>query len=182
MKVKGACIVWQGSFNGAGYGLNKKRLAHRVAFAEAGNELIPGLVLDHLCRNRACINPDHLEQVTNRENILRGEGVGAKNARKTKCDRGHEFNSDNTYYTKYGKKSLRQCRPCQNIAVRKYRKKIGYGGKLEIIRTRTHCLKGHEYAAGNGHIDIRGTRRCRTCERIKAIKYYYRIRKVPCPL
>lgn len=63
--------------------------AHRRAYREARGAIPEGLVLDHLCRNRWCCNPDHLEPVTNAENILRGESPPAKNARKERCPNGH---------------------------------------------------------------------------------------------
>lgn len=72
-----ACWLWQGEMNRNGYGrvwVNGKRLmAHRVVYESLRGPIGEGLLLDHLCRNRACCNPDHLEPVTHRENTLRGE-------------------------------------------------------------------------------------------------------------
>ena len=87
------CWEWVGGMSDVGYGLytNKKKTmgAHRMMFMRSGGVIPEGMVLDHLCRNRACVRPDHLEVVTHRENLLRGEGKCAKLARKTHCVRGH---------------------------------------------------------------------------------------------
>jgi len=70
------CWIWTGSLNGKGYGQMYWRgrvwAAHRVSYALLGGPLMDGLELDHLCRNRPCVNPDHLEQVTHRVNVVRG--------------------------------------------------------------------------------------------------------------
>src|ERR1700723_1857889 len=89
----GPCWEWLGSPGDSGYGHfwheGKKRLAHRFSY-ELFVEAIPaGLVIDHLCRNHICVNPDHLEPVTDRVNILRGEGPAARNVLATECHRGH---------------------------------------------------------------------------------------------
>ena len=68
-----------------------------------------GLVIDHVCNNRGCVRPDHLRPVTQRENILRGEGVAAKRARQTHCKRGHELAGENIRITSTGS---RQCLIC----------------------------------------------------------------------
>lgn len=73
-----------------------------------------GLGLDHLCRVRRCVNPAHLEPVTDRVNILRGQAPSAVNAAKTHCIRGHPFNSVNTYwFTETNGTRGRQCRTCR---------------------------------------------------------------------
>lgn len=96
--LRGACWVWTGCLHPKGYGKFKLagelHYAHRVTFVLAGGVLIDGLVLDHKCRNRSCVNPAHVEQVTNHENTMRGEGVTAVNARRTHCSAGHEFTGE----------------------------------------------------------------------------------------
>lgn len=73
--------------------------------------------LDHLCRNRGCINPDHLEPVTCRENLLRGQTFQARNAAKTHCPHGHGYDEGNTRFNKDGS---RACRSCERKRARKY--------------------------------------------------------------
>lgn len=87
---------------------------HRVAYELAHGPIPPGLTLDHLCRNRACCNPDHLEPVTNKENILRGTAPSAINARMTECRNGHPFVGVDS-------QGKRRCKTCRNTYVRERR-------------------------------------------------------------
>jgi hypothetical protein len=84
------CHVWQGRKNAKGYGqVGRHGLAHRVAYEAACGPIPDGLVIDHLCRNRACCNPAHMEPVTPGENVRRGNCPPMVNARKTHCKSGH---------------------------------------------------------------------------------------------
>jgi hypothetical protein len=79
-----------------------------------------GLELDHLCRNPGCVNPDHLEPVTHKENMLRGFNPSATNARKTHCHKGHFFDAENTYIATTG---ARRCRTCLRELQRNWRRR-----------------------------------------------------------
>lgn len=106
------CMLWTGKLRKDGYvnitiGSRKdktrsEKLAHRVAYIEWRGKIEKGLVLDHLCRNRHCINPWHLQQVTQRENIMRGNGLAAKYIKLKTCINGHEKIENNIYRNKYG--------------------------------------------------------------------------------
>jgi hypothetical protein len=112
------CWLWQGFLNVHGYGRTKWEdrnwLVHRLVYELMEAPVPDGLFIDHLCRVRHCVNPGHMEVVTNRENVLRGETIPAAHLAKTHCHRGHEFNQENTYL--FGPEmKWRQCKPCQKI-------------------------------------------------------------------
>src|SRR5262245_20695777 len=108
------CWEWLDVPHHSGYGHffynGKIHLAHRMAFEYFKGAIAEGLQLDHLCRNRSCVNPNHLEPVTCRENLLRGTCPTAQNARKTHCPKGHELVGHNLMIWR-GK---RKCRTCSN--------------------------------------------------------------------
>jgi len=107
------CWLWTGALDTSGYGifthLDTNVGAHRWSYQHHIGPVPEGLVLDHLCRVRHCVNPDHLEPVTNRENILRGEGLAAANAAKTHCPQGHPYDEANTSWYD-GRRYCRGCR------------------------------------------------------------------------
>ena len=101
---------------------NRTYLTHRVAYETFIGPIPDALVLDHLCRQRACCNPEHLEPVTTRENLLRGDTLPAAETAMTHCQANHEFTPGNTRVTSRGK---RACRACDAIRARKYRATTG---------------------------------------------------------
>ncbi len=118
--VDSGCWEWTGYVpSQLGYGhvsMNSKpHRVHRVIYEYYHGEIDQKLVLDHLCRNKKCCNPIHLEQVTQRENVLRGVGIAALCAKQTHCLRGHEFNEDNTYITPNGSRKCRLCKRLRNL-------------------------------------------------------------------
>lgn len=110
----GPCWLWLAAKN-KGYGCfgvtGKMVLAHRYAYELAIGPIPSGLTIDHLCRTPSCVNPAHLEPVTHRENVLRGVGPTAQQARKTHClPGGHPLSGDNLYLRPNGKRECRTCR------------------------------------------------------------------------
>lgn len=121
------CWLWTAKTLPGGYGCigegrtgGRTLLAHRVSYELHVGPIPDGLSLDHLCRTRNCVNPEHLEAVTMQENTLRGDTLPAANAAKTHCARGHEFTPENTYRTRRGS---RACRECQRQATREWRER-----------------------------------------------------------
>ena len=100
------CWLWLGGLSGSGYAHLANKAVHRLMYEREVGPIPTGLDLDHLCRQRSCINPAHLEPVTRRENLMRGPTVPARNAMKTTCRNGHPYD----YVDGEGWRHCRQCR------------------------------------------------------------------------
>ena len=126
VKQEQGCLIWTGPVNHAGYGLVwdgvKKTpvIVHRTVWRCLGNKITDGLELDHLCRNRTCINIFHLEEVTHAENMKRG--INHHRMKKT-CPRGHLYDMK--------LKSGRWCLECRRRKVLKPRKHLDFKNGLD---------------------------------------------------
>lgn len=136
------CIEYEGPKDRDGYGLvwvkvdgrKTTRRAHRLAWEREVGAIPAGLQIDHLCRNRACVKVEHMQVVTCRENLMRGQTLAAENAAKTHCPKGHPYDSENTAV--YGRR--RYCRTCQRAKSLRYQrqKKRQLGVWLSTVRRR----------------------------------------------
>ncbi len=116
------CWNWTGCIGNTGYGQacienGIRKYAHVLAYEIFIGPKPKGLDLDHLCRNRRCVNPSHLEPVTRRENLMRGNTIPARKAAQTHCKRGHPLEGDNLYITSNG---TRSCRICKDANYKKW--------------------------------------------------------------
>ena len=122
IRSEGGCWEWSGShFQQTGYaifnlpserdGIWRPTVAHRIAYELYIGPVPAGLVIDHLCRNRGCVNPEHLEPVTRGENVRRGMAPSAVSFRDNRCQRGHEFTPENTIL-RANRPGRRECREC----------------------------------------------------------------------
>lgn len=146
------CWLWTGSGNGKGYGQvhwsGGNYRAHRLVYEMLRGPIPEGSHIDHLCRVRCCVNPDHLEPVTHQENVRRGSRTTM-----THCLRGHPLSGRNVHIRPNGN---RQCLECRRVT----RRKTGVSN-----RDKTHCPHGHPYSGKNLSIRPDGSRRCLTCVR-----------------
>jgi hypothetical protein len=129
------CWEWTSTIDNNHYGVfpasGKRYRAHRAMYMHLVGPIQTGLVIDHLCRNTICVNPDHLEPVTQKENVLRGVGPAAVNAGKSHCPRGHAL-IDTNLIKALARKGGRACRSC-DTAARKARHKGLKGAARETL-------------------------------------------------
>lgn len=131
------CWNWIGIVekkNGYGRFFVKKSpyLAHRIVFEIFNGKLNPLLVLDHTCKNRKCVNPDHLREVTHKINMLENSDSNSfKNSTKTHCPKGHEYSDENTYLDTANR---RQCKPCRRASdkIRDAKRKVKIQGNFAL--------------------------------------------------
>jgi hypothetical protein len=155
----GGCWFWRAYIDPKGYGRfgldGRNRLAHNVAHELFVGPTPEGLTIDHLCRVRHCVNPAHLEAVTNRENLERG--LWPFRRFSSTCRNGHTVT-----ITPHGR---RVCRECARAAGRRYDERRREAGLVGIApRNRTHCPQGHPYDDENTYL-YGGRRQCKACRR-----------------
>lgn len=114
------CWLWTAGKTPAGYGKfwlsGATELAHRIVYIALVGTVPYNLTLDHTCRVRHCVNPDHLDPVTQQENTLRSPiAPAAINAKKTHCLKGHPYSAANTHIANGRRREERQCRECSRI-------------------------------------------------------------------
>lgn len=158
------CWVWMAAYNPKyGYGVvgipgtRRTKSSHKVVYEVLVGQVPEGYVLDHLCMNPPCVNPEHLEPVTHAENMRRwSESM-------TKCRRGHFYLPDNLYMTAAGTKQCKTCNRARSIEA--WRAQGGYTLK-------THCKHGHEFNEENTYYrpDRPKARECRKCKSIESLK------------
>ena len=106
------CWIWKGYIQKNGYAKIGSKYAHRVFYENKNGKIPVGLVLDHLCRVHSCVNPDHLEAVTQKENVMRGVGITKINKQKTHCARGHLLEGENIKIVVRPDGTRRKCKVC----------------------------------------------------------------------
>lgn len=176
--ASGDCWEWIGVIDRGGYGTfslgatTGSRLAHRVVWGVLAGYLSTDLEVDHLCFNRRCVNPDHLEPVTHEENQRRKRwNPWLNKTYRTRCPQGHAYDVENTRIRANG---TRTCRACENQRARAKRKSdsaarvaSGYQPPPNWRLKVTHCPKGHPYDDENTYRTPsgKGGRRCKACLR-----------------
>lgn len=168
------CWIWQGAKTG-GYGVigmgprgSGTRNTHRVAYEHHKGPIPEGLVLDHLCRNPPCCNPDHLEAVPQQVNVDRG--LRRRGSTRSECRRGHAMTAENVVM----ESGHRVCRTCYEARLERKRVKVRKPPK-------THCKRGHEFTPENTYDNGR-QRTCRECARMLHRKYYHQKKNQAAPV
>jgi hypothetical protein len=169
------CWIWKASVGRSGYGRlrmgGKTREVHRLAYEAYRGPIPEGLEIDHLCRVRRCVNPDHLDLVTHAENVRRGL-VGSRERSRTHCPYGHPYDESNTYVKGGG----RHCRAC----------KARRAAEVNRRKVEANAAKGPRVACRRGHLydveapEVSGLKRyCKVCQKMKMQEWLAR-RKSEC--
>ncbi len=128
------CWNWTGALS-SGYGTTseggKTIYSHRWVYEHVVGPIPVGFTIDHLCRNRRCVNPVHLEPVTHWENNRRGYSAAALNVKKTHCINGHEYTEATTYYRPDRNGTTRSCKTCEILRYRK-KHKVSYYRRPDV--------------------------------------------------
>ena len=132
MNTYNDCWQYAGNITSSGYGSIKGELVHRLMWQAHNGDIPLGLVVDHLCRNRECVNPEHLEPVTIGENTRRGLSPNGVNSHKAVCVSGHEFNKENTIHYSYNGINKRKCRVCRKYFNRIHQREFRAKRKLAL--------------------------------------------------
>lgn len=143
-----SCWLWLGAKTDRGYGTlrrnGKNHRAHRFSYALYVGPIPEGMEIDHLCRVRHCVNPDHLEAVDHRTNMLRSENFTGQNARKDACPSGHPYDEANTYVVpSTGRRMCRQCLYDRNA---RYEAEGRTKALRDARRERTNARRREQYA------------------------------------
>lgn len=160
------CWIWTAHRDKDGYGTFyytelKTDRAHRIAYLTIKGDIASGLVIDHLCRVRNCVNPEHLEPVTSAENTNRGIDVGVLGGKinaemqrsKTHCPKGHPYSGENLGVSPQNKRYCKEC---------KFLKWSTTGVRRGPV---VSCPRGHSYEGGDSYTYPDGRRQCRACRR-----------------
>lgn len=188
------CWLWTSSTTRDGYGTfgvaggkTRTRLAHRLAYELIKGKIPDGLTLDHLCRVRHCVNPDHLEPVTAQENTRRGL-AGAYLKVRTHCPRGHAYGEGNTKISTKGSRSCIECQAQYRATYmechgdrererwRRDRAKRSAERKANPPTPATHCPKGHPYEGDNLYRRPDGRRGCKACRKAASDRHYAKVK------
>ncbi len=168
------CWTWTGKTRADGYGSFKRNderyaLAHRLMYEEVIGAIPTGLVLDHLCRHPSCVNPAHLEAVTQRENILRGSN---RLRDITHCKRGHELSGDNLL-----KGVGRICKACTTYREKQRAEEIR-NGATPRTKNGELCVNGHRYSDNPIAPSANGCRRCGACVKAAAARMRHKYKEL----